>query len=145
MKTYFIKDSDTEKTAEEYLSKQGFNSKKRAFDYISSTGQKYTDMFQKILDTDEKFSIADEASRFFDYVNERNPAGIQITKAIDNAERDGNKKAVQGIKDIVNKTGFITMLSLVGKNLNKTIETLNRYKDTIDTAIDNFKSLGVTK
>lgn len=145
MKTYFIKDSNTEKTAEEYLSKQGFDFKKRAFDYFSATGKKYTDIFHKMIDIKDQFANSDEAQRFFDYANEKNPAGIQITKAIDNAERDGNKKAVQGIKDIANKTGFIAMFLVVEKNLNNAIEALNDYKDTIDTAIDNFKSLGITK
>lgn len=145
MKTYFIKDDDTEKTAEEYLSKQGFDFKKRAFDYFSATGQKYTDIFHKMIDISDKFANSDEAQRFFDYTNEKNPAGIQITKAINNAEVDKNKKAVQGIKDIVNKTGFITMFLVVEKNLNNAIEALNDYKDSIDTAINEFKSLGITK
>ncbi len=144
MKTFFIKDDET-KTAEDYLSKYDIDSKKNAYDYVSATGKKYIDMVSKINDIHYYLDGYNEESNLFNPLSDDAGAGRYIAFAIDDAERDGNKKAVQDIKNIANKIGFVTRLLNLRKKLNNATTALNEYKSSVDNAIQKFKSFGITK
>ena len=149
MKTYFIKDDET-KTAEDYIENYDIynyielDSSADVEDYISATDEQYVTVGKQLRSLVSEYADANEYSHWFNGYGD-STYGEDIENMLNEAKKDGNNKAVDEIKKIMNRQGFVSGLSEVSKEVALAITALTKYKSGLDKTIQKFKSLGITK
>ena len=148
MKTYFIKDEEDYETGESYLedvpggenyrfSQIKMDNRMTEFDMPNS------DFLKHFANRSVPLGFIDES--YSNNFENEDGVGYIIEQAIENAKDDKNTKAVNEIKNIINKIGIVAWYNKLLKYLDDTESWVKDYKDQVKKIVQKYKSLGITK
>lgn len=148
MKTYFIKDDNTE-TAEYYISKYSVSGKADMgyFDDDYSNLGDFHFTWDKAIEEIQSYEafFAPSANTYEDVFEEEYGFGSVYENALKEAKKDKNTKAIEEIRKHANNSTPVWTLTQSSKEIDKLIEYATKAKSSIEKTISKFKSLGITK